>query len=89
MIDLYTSATPNGQKIHIMLEECGLDYRVTWIDIDKGDQFDPAFLEISPNNKVPALVDEDGPDGEAIALKRLEFDPTTPVCIDCARGSGG
>jgi GST-like protein len=68
MIDLYSAATPNGQKIHIMLEETGLAYRVTWIDIDKGDQFDPAFLQISPNNKVPAIVDHDGPGGDAIAL---------------------
>ncbi len=68
MIDLYTAATPNGQKIHIMLEECGLDYRVTWIDIDKGDQFDPAFLKISPNNKIPAIVDHDAPGGEDLPL---------------------
>ncbi len=68
MIDLYSAATPNGQKIHIMLEETGLAYRVTWIDIDKGDQFDPEFLEISPNNKIPALVDHDGPDGAPITL---------------------
>ena len=68
MIDLYSAATPNGQKIHIMLEETGLDYRVIWIDIDKGDQFDPAFLKISPNNKVPAIVDHDGPGGKAKAL---------------------
>ena len=68
MIDLYSAATPNGQKIHIMLEETGLEYRVIWIDIDAGDQFDPAFLEISPNNKIPAIVDHDGPGGEEIAL---------------------
>jgi len=68
MIDLYSAATPNGQKIHIMLEETGLDYQVLWIDIDKGEQFDPAFLEISPNNKIPAIVDQDGPDGEPISL---------------------
>ncbi len=68
MIDLYSAATPNGQKIHIMLEETGLEYRVIWIDIDAGDQFDPAFLEISPNNKVPAIVDHDGPGSEEITL---------------------
>ncbi len=68
MIDLYSAATPNGQKIHIMLEETGLAYRVVWIDIDKGDQFDPDFLKISPNNKVPAIVDSDGPDGAPISL---------------------
>jgi GST-like protein len=68
MIDLYSAATPNGQKIHIMLEETGLAYRVIWIDIDTGDQFDSAFLQISPNNKIPAIVDHDGPGGEEIAL---------------------
>ncbi len=67
MIDLYTVATPNGQKIHIMLEECGLEYREHWIDIDAGDQFEPDFLAISPNNKIPALVDDSGPEGR-IAL---------------------
>lgn len=68
MIDLYSMATPNGHKIHIMLEECGLPYRVHHIDIGKGDQFKPAFLKISPNNKIPAMVDSDGPDGKPIAL---------------------
>ena len=63
MIDLYSAATPNGQKIHIMLEECGLAFRTHWIDIDAGEQFDPAFLKISPNNKIPALVDQEGPEG--------------------------
>jgi GST-like protein len=63
MIELYTAATPNGQKIHIMLEEFGLEYEEHWIDIDKGEQFDPEFLKISPNNKIPALVDPDGPAG--------------------------
>jgi GST-like protein len=63
MIELYTAATPNGQKIHIMLEECGLDHEEHWVDIDKGEQFDPDFLKISPNNKIPALVDHDGPSG--------------------------
>ena len=60
MIDLYSAATPNGQKIHIMLEETGLEYRVQWVSIDKGDQFEPEFLKISPNNKIPAIVDHDG-----------------------------
>ncbi len=63
MIDLYTAATPNGQKIHIMLKECGLDFEEHWVDIDAGDQFEPDFLAISPNNKIPALVDLDGPEG--------------------------
>ncbi|MFP6745681.1 MAG: glutathione S-transferase N-terminal domain-containing protein [Alphaproteobacteria bacterium] len=63
MIDLYTWPTPNGHKIHIMLEETGLAYNVIPIDIGAGDQFDPEFLKISPNNKMPAMVDHDGPGG--------------------------
>ncbi len=68
MIDVYTWATPNGHKIHIMLEECGLEYRVHPINIGAGDQFGEPFLEISPNNKIPAIVDPDGPDGKPISL---------------------
>jgi len=68
MIDVYSWPTPNGHKIHIMLEECGLDYRAHAIDIGAGDQFDAAFLEISPNNKIPAIVDSHGPDGQPISL---------------------
>ncbi len=64
MIDLYTWPTPNGHKVHIMLEEVGLEYHVIPVDIGAGDQFDPAFLAISPNNKMPAIVDQDGPGGE-------------------------
>ena len=68
MIDLYTAATPNGQKIHIMLEETGLAYRTHWVRISRGEQFDPDYLSISPNNKVPAIVDHDGPGGRATTL---------------------
>jgi GST-like protein len=68
MIEVYSWATPNGHKVHIMLEECGLPYHVTAVDIGAGDQFNPAFLAISPNNKVPAIVDPDGPDGKPISL---------------------
>lgn len=68
MITLYTWPTPNGHKVHIMLEECGLPYEVQAVDIGAGDQFKPEFLRISPNNKIPALVDTEGPDGERIAL---------------------
>ena len=64
MIDLYSWATPNGHKIHIMLEETGLPYRVHPIDIGAGDQFKPEFLKISPNNKMPAMIDSDGPRDE-------------------------
>ncbi len=58
-IDLYTWGTPNGRKVSIALEEMGLDYTCHSIDIMKDDQFDPAFLKISPNNKIPAIVDHD------------------------------
>ncbi len=59
MIDLFTWSTPNGRKVSIMLEECGLPYAVHAIDIGKGDQFKPEFLKISPNNRIPAIVDRD------------------------------
>jgi GST-like protein len=68
MIEVYSWATPNGHKVHIMLEELGLPYRVIPVDIGTGAQFEPAFLEISPNNKIPAIVDPDGPDGKPISL---------------------
>jgi GSH-dependent disulfide-bond oxidoreductase len=64
MIEVYSWATPNGHKVHVMLEECGLPYRVHPVDIGSGAQFDPDFLKISPNNKIPAIVDPDGPDGK-------------------------
>jgi len=63
MIDLYTWPTPNGFKVSIMLEEIGLPYTVIPIDITAGDQFDPAYLALNPNNKMPTIVDHDGPDG--------------------------
>ena len=72
MIDVYSWPTPNGHKIHIMLEECGFKLGRDWqahpINIGKGDQFTPEFLKISPNNKIPALVDPSGPDGKPIHL---------------------
>ncbi|CAN7410920.1 glutathione binding-like protein [Caballeronia sp. LjRoot34] len=68
MIDVYSWATPNGHKIHIMLEELGLEYKAIPIDIGAGDQFTPDFLAISPNNKIPAIVDSDGPEGKPLAL---------------------
>jgi GST-like protein len=67
-IDLYYWPTPNGWKIAIMLEECGLPYTVHPVNIGKGDQFKPEFLAISPNNKMPAIVDPDGPGGEPISV---------------------
>lgn len=68
MIDLYFWSTPNGYKVSILLEELGLPYNVIPVHIGKGDQFKPEFLKLSPNNKIPALVDPDGPDGKPIAL---------------------
>ena len=68
MIDVYTWPTPNGHKVHIMLEETGLPYRVHPVDIGMGDQFKPEFLKISPNNKIPAIVDSDGPDGKPLSM---------------------
>ena len=68
VIDLYSWATPNGHKIHIMLEETGLPYTIHPIDIGRGDQFKPDFLAISPNNKMPAIVDQDGPGGRPYSL---------------------
>ena len=68
MIDLYTFTTPNGRKASIMLEEVGLPYRVHSINITKDEQFAPDFLKVSPNNKIPAIVDSDGPDGQPISV---------------------
>lgn len=72
MIDVYSWPTPNGHKVHIMLEECGMklgrDWQAIPINIGTGDQFTPEFLKISPNNKIPALVDPHGPDGKPIHL---------------------
>jgi GST-like protein len=68
MLEVYSWPTPNGHKVHIMLEECGLAYRVHPVDIGQGEQFDPAFLAISPNNKIPALTDPDGPGGQPLSL---------------------
>ncbi len=68
VIDLYTWKTPNGRKVSIMLEETGLPYRVHPVDITRDEQFAPDFLAISPNNKIPAIVDSDGPGGQALSL---------------------
>ncbi len=68
MIDLYTWTTGNGRKIVIMLEEVGLDYEVHPVNIYKGEQFAADFLKISPNNKVPAIIDRDGPGGKALSV---------------------
>jgi GSH-dependent disulfide-bond oxidoreductase len=68
MIDVHSWATPNGHKVHILLEECGLPYRALPVNIGAGEQFAPEFLAISPNNKIPAIRDPDGPDGKPITL---------------------
>jgi GST-like protein len=90
MIDLYFWPTPNGQKVSIFLEEAGLPYNVVPINIGTGEQFEPKFLEISPNNKIPALVDHEGPGGKPISVfesgamlmylaeKARKFMPTDP-----------
>jgi len=68
MIDLYYAPTPNGWKISIMLEECQLPYKVIPVNLGKGDQFKPEFLAISPNNRMPAIVDHEGPSGEKLSV---------------------
>ena len=67
-IELYYWPTPNGFKISIMLEECGLPYTMIPVNISKGEQFKPDFLKISPNNRMPAIVDPDGPGGRPISI---------------------
>ena len=68
MIDVYTWPTPNGHKVHIMLEETGIEYRVHAVNIREGEQFQPGFLKISPNNRIPAIVDGKGPSGRPFSL---------------------
>lgn len=68
MIRLYTWATPNGNKISIMLEECGLEYEVVPVRLPKREQHTPEFLRINPNRKIPAIIDSDGPDGKPLTL---------------------
>ncbi|HEX9584349.1 MAG TPA: glutathione S-transferase N-terminal domain-containing protein [Gammaproteobacteria bacterium] len=67
-IELYTWGTPNGRKVSIMLEELGLPYNVHPVDISKGEQHQPEFLAVSPNNRIPGIIDPEGPDGEPLAL---------------------
>ena len=78
MIDLYFAPTPNGHKITLFLEEAGLDYRLIKVDLGKGGQFRPEFLHISPNNKIPAIVDHSPADGgEPLSL----FESGAICCI--------
>lgn len=68
MIDLYTWTTPNGRKVSVMLEECGLPYRAHEINIGKDEQFTPEFQAINPNGRIPAIIDSEGPDGKSITM---------------------
>jgi GST-like protein len=68
MIELWTWPTPNGHKVHILLEELGLPYKIVPVAIGKGEQFKPEFLAITPNHRIPAMVDPDGPGGKPIQL---------------------
>ena len=91
MIKLYYWPTPNGHKIPIMLEECGLEYEVFPVNMLKGEQFEEGYLRINPNNKIPAIVDTDGPSGESISIfesgaillylaeKTAKFIPSSPA----------
>src|ERR1700746_1697811 len=67
-IELHTWNTPNGRKISVALEEMGLPYKVVPVNITKGEQMAPSFLAISPNNKIPAIVDPEGPDGKRVSI---------------------
>ena len=84
MIDVWTWPTPNGHKVHIALEELGLPYNVIPINIGKGDQFKPEFLAISPNHRIPAIVDPDGPGG-----KRVELFESGAILIYLSEKTGG
>jgi GST-like protein len=68
MIELYTWGTPNGRKVSVMLEECGLSYEVHKVNIGAGEQFAPGYLAINPNGKIPSIVDPDGPGGKPIRM---------------------
>jgi len=68
MIQLYTWVTPNGKKVSIMLEELGIPYEVHAVNLGQGDQFKPEYLAINPNNKIPAIIDPDGPGGKPFTL---------------------
>jgi len=68
MLEVWSWPTPNGQKVHIALEELGLDYTVIPVNIGAGDQFKPEFLKITPNHRIPAIVDSDGPGGKPFTL---------------------
>ncbi len=83
MIELYTWGTPNGRKVSIMLEELGLDYNVHEVNIGKGEQHDPEFLKIGPNNKIPGIIDTDGP-----GAKPLNMFETGAILVYLAEKTG-
>src|SRR5215469_823923 len=68
MIDFYSLTSPNVQKIYIMLEECGLPYKEHFVDVWKGDQYSPEFSKVNPNNKIPVIVDHEGPGGKPFTV---------------------
>ena len=80
-IELHTWNTPNGRKISVALEEMGLPYKVIPVNITKGEQMAPGFLKISPNNKIPAIVDPDGPGGKPVSI----FSPARSCSISARR----
>ena len=79
MLEVWTWPTPNGHKVHIALEELGLQYKVIPINIGAGDQFKPEFLKITPNHRIPAIVDPNGPGGKPFTLFEISRDPDLPV----------
>ena len=83
-IEVWTWPTPNGHKVHILLEELGLPYKVVPVAIGKGDQFKPEFLAITPNHRIPAIVDSDGPGG-----KRVELFESGAILIYLSEKTGG
>jgi GST-like protein len=84
MIEVWSWPTPNGHKVHIALEELGLPYKVVPVDIGKGDQFRPEFLAVTPNHRIPAIVDLDGPGG-----KRLKLFESAAILIYLSEKAGG
>lgn len=88
MIDLYSWATPNGHKIHIMLAETGLPYRLHKIDLGKGEHSRPEYLAINPNGKIPAIIDGDGPDGDGQGGRPITVFESGAILIYLAEKSG-
>ena len=83
MIDLYAAGTSNGMRARIALEECGLPYKLNFIDLAKGEHKTPQFLAMNPNGQIPVIVDHDGPGGKAVTLSQ-----STAILLYCAEKSG-